>query len=471
MKNKKLKGGFTLVEVLTVIAIIAIVIVIALITFNSKISKSKEVTSSLAEKNIMDASLDYIKEFGESLQNWKYEYDEDGNPNTNSKYYCVTVGELINKGYFDDSILDDNIKFNNYVRLLKDDVKKTYDVSKLITPGVNDDVSLACDIYKVTFLDKDNNIIKIGDKEYQIEVPSGYKLSDSDFPNINSSSKYYSFQVGDSNFVYNGKWADDELGSIIDTGYVVERDMVLKIKYSLASGIGDAYLLKKGQQRPFAGESDESTRYSKGADIILSDNNGTSLADFVLKCSDTHNCVLALGDEDIYKFLTKETSEKLNDLKEKNGNIDWYVLKYVDGTWHLDGQVQSDFIVGFINLSRLDNNSFANCKYIDRNDSCNYSDGYNLAITVYNKDVTISSVSVMFKNFSTVVYSLDELTKVENNDKIFSESLGYYTNEKISKDKASNINSVVIKYTYNGVSKQYTYEYSYNGGVYIFGLN
>lgn len=317
MKNKKLKGGFTLVEVLTVIAIIAIVIVIALITFNSKISKSKEVTSSLAEKNIMDVSLDYIKEFGESLQNWKYEYDEGGNPNTNSKYYCVTVGELINKGYFDDSILDDNIKFNNYVRLLKDDVKKTYDVSKLITPGVNDDVSLACDIYKVTFLDKDNNIIKIGDKEYQIEVPSGYKLSDSDFPNINSSSKYYSFQVGDSNFVYNGKWADDELGSIIDTGYVVERDMVLKIKYSLASGIGDAYLLKKGQQRPFAGESDESTRYSKGADIILSDNNGTSLADFVLKCSDTHNCVLALGDEDIYKFLTKETSEKLNDLKEK----------------------------------------------------------------------------------------------------------------------------------------------------------
>lgn len=471
MKNKKLKGGFTLVEVLTVIAIIAIVIVIALMTFNSKISKSKEVASSLTEKNIIDASLDYIKEFGESLQNWKYQYDEDGNPNTNSKYYCVTVGELINKGYFNDSMLDDNIKFNTYVRLVKDDVKKTYDVSKLITPGVNDDASLACDIYKVTFLDKDNNIIKIDDKKYQIEVPSGYKLLNSDFPNIASNSEYYSFKVGGSKFVYNGNWADAESGSIIDVGYVVERDMVLKIKYSLASGLGDAYLLKKGQQRPFAGESDESIRYSKGADVVLKDNKGTSLADFVLSCPDTSNCVLALGDEDIYKYLTQETSEKLNSLKEKNGNIDWYVLKYVNGTWHLDGQVQSDFTVGFINLSRLDKNSFANCKYIDMDGYCNYSDGYNLAITVYNKDVSISSVSVMFKKFSTLVYSLDDLTKVENNNKIFSEPLGYYTNEKISKNKVSDISNVVIKYTYNGESKQYTYEYNYNNGIYIFELS
>lgn len=245
--------------------------------------------------------------------------------------------------------------------------------------------------------------------------------------------------------------------------------MLISIKYSLESGTGDAYLLKKGQQRPFAGESDENIRYNKGADIVLTDNNGTSLADFVLKCPDTSNCVLTLDNQEIYNYLTLETKNNLSNLGFMN-NIDWYVLKYVSGTWHLDGQIHSDFTIGFINLSRLDNNIYANCKYVNSNSSCNYNDGYNLAITTYDNNVSLISVTITYNDNTTTEYNLTNITKVENNKNIFSTQSGYYTNSKISKTKVQSIKHIIIKYHQNEEEKKATYKYSYNNGIYIFEL-
>ena len=467
MNKKNLKSGHSLIELLAVTVIIAIVITIVTISVTSKINTSKETGNKLTEENIIDTSLVYIKEFENTLENWKYEYDENVQPDTNQKYYCITVGELINKGYFDNNILNDNIKIDTYVKITKNDSNKTYITSDLITPQSTMNMNSICDKYTVTFVDKEGEIIKINDKYQQITVDSGYRLTSSDFPNITSNLEYYSFEEGNSRFVYSGRW-EDEFGNTIDSKYVVKRDIVIGIKYSLESGSGDAYLLKKGQQRPFAGESDEDIRYNKGADIVLTDNNGTSLADFVLNCPNTSNCVLTLDNQEIGNFLTLETKNTLSNLGLIN-NIDWYVLKYVNGTWHLDGQIRSDFTIGFINLSRLDNNIYANCKYINNNSTCNYSDGYNLAITTYNDNSSLTSLTITYTDNTTAEYNLTNLTK-EDNKNIFSTQSGYYTNSKISKTKVQNINSVTIKYQQNDEEKQATYKYSYNGGIYIFEL-
>ena len=471
MKEKKnFRGGYSLIELLAALFIIAIVITIIITSVTSRINISKEIGNNLTENNITEASIAYLKEFESSLSSWKYEYDEQGNPDTSSKYYCITVEELINKGYFSSNILSDNIKRNTYIKIIKNTLNQTYTTSGMITPNSEANYSTECNQYTVTFIDKEGDIININGKNQQMIVDSGYKLTSDDFPNITTNSEYYSFQEGSSKFIYNGKWEDEE-GDNITTDYTVKRDMIIKIKYSLESGNGDAYLLKKGQQRPFAGESDENIRYDKGADIILTDNNGTSLADFVLSCEDTSNCVLTLNDMEIYDYLTIETRETLSTLEKNSSNtIDWYVLKYVSGTWHLDGQIHSDFTIGFINLSRLTNNPYANCKYINNNSTCNYSDGYNLAITTYNDNTTISSVTITYNNNLTTEYNTSSLTKVEDDSTIFTTGIGYYTNNKISKTNSNQIKTVTINYQENNQPKQAIYKYTYNNGIYIFEL-
>lgn len=110
MKKKNLKSGFSLVELLAVIVIVSLVITIVTVSVTSRIRASKEIGSNLTKENIIDSAILYTKEYN-SLLNWQS--DDEG------KYYCVTVLELINSGYFTNSILDDNITKYTYVLVRK----------------------------------------------------------------------------------------------------------------------------------------------------------------------------------------------------------------------------------------------------------------------------------------------------------------------------------------------------------------
>ena len=451
------KRGYTLIELLAVVAIIAIIVGVLYFGIISYINNANKIAVKLTEENIRDLSVLYVKENYDDLEGWHYEYNADGSPNEDSRYYCVSVQELINKGYVNEEFNHEAITTDSYIKVIRNENNKTYD-SAFIEEN-------SCMEYTISFVDKNNAPVVINDIIYQRVVSGGYRLTDTDIPYISASSSYYKFVEGPSVFIYKG-WRD-QFGKIVDKDYVVKEDVIVKIMYSLESGYGDAYLLKKGHQRPFNGESDESVRYDKQADIILTDNGGTTLSDFVLNCEDTRNCVLSLDLGEINKFLSQETKEKLEKL-DNFENIDWYVLKYVSGTWHLDGQDRFAVNVGFVDLSKLDRGANANCRYLNNNSDCNGNSGYNLALTMYDK--TLVPIKLLFK-YSDKEFEYFDFVEINDNYKIISTDKGYYLKSTISKNQISKINSVVV--TYKGSSNvvyESKYNYTYGNGTYIFEL-
>ena len=111
-----------------------------------------------------------------------------------------------------------------------------------------------------------------------------------------------------------------------------------------------AYLLYDIYTRPEDGDPDSSLKYhrvKKSAKLEIVDDSNGSLARVVREAnsSKTKEAVLALGMDEINKYLTNETKRELATLNGKNllgrkYKIDWYVLKYnaKDNTWHLDGE-------------------------------------------------------------------------------------------------------------------------------------
>ena len=111
-----------------------------------------------------------------------------------------------------------------------------------------------------------------------------------------------------------------------------------------------AYLLYDIYTRPEDGDPDSSLKYhrvKRSAKLEIVDDSNGSLARVVREAnnSKTKEAVLALGMDEINKYLTNQTKRELatlngEDLLGRKYKIDWYVLKYnaKDNTWHLDGE-------------------------------------------------------------------------------------------------------------------------------------
>ena len=98
-KNYKI-NGYSLIELLATIAIISIVTVLIIFSINSSIINSNKNIDKITNENIADAAILYTKEYNSEINGWHFEYNTDGSINENSMYYCLSVQELINKGYF-----------------------------------------------------------------------------------------------------------------------------------------------------------------------------------------------------------------------------------------------------------------------------------------------------------------------------------------------------------------------------------
>ena len=97
------KEGFTLIELLAVIVILAIIALITTYTVNSIIENARKSLSDTQKENIEEAAKTY--------------YLKEG-MNTNDT--CVSVDELIEKGYIEKSeVLDpkDKEKMTGYVKI------------------------------------------------------------------------------------------------------------------------------------------------------------------------------------------------------------------------------------------------------------------------------------------------------------------------------------------------------------------
>lgn len=111
-KKDKTKKGFTLVELLAVIVVITLISSVGIITYLKTINNSKSKATLLAINNIKEAAYLYSKEGTDEIE-WVNSYDKYGKES--GKYACVSVQQLINKGYFKNNFLDKEIYKNSKI--------------------------------------------------------------------------------------------------------------------------------------------------------------------------------------------------------------------------------------------------------------------------------------------------------------------------------------------------------------------
>jgi len=125
-KNKRIPNGFTMIELLATLVIIAIISTLAITAISSNIQQTTKKIKSQNEKMIQEASLSYIKEFGNTIYTWKQ------NEKNKEKYYCLSIAELINTGYLKENIIDENIIKDSFIKITQNIDNKTYKISELV---------------------------------------------------------------------------------------------------------------------------------------------------------------------------------------------------------------------------------------------------------------------------------------------------------------------------------------------------
>ena len=210
-KKDKTKKGFTLVELLAVIVVIILISGVGIITYLKTINNSKSKATLLAINNIKEAAYLYSKEGTDEIE-WVNSYDKKGKES--GKYACVSVQQLINKGYFKDNFLDkeiyknSKIDKNTFIEVsmgtnndnLKVVVNKNYNTKdKCIGSAINGDLfhlklgklERYTDTIKLKVSSKDNDIIP---KNYIVSIDGKQETTSADgkvaFNGLTNSTSY-----------------------------------------------------------------------------------------------------------------------------------------------------------------------------------------------------------------------------------------------------------------------------------------
>lgn len=110
MNNK----GFTLVEFLVTLLIVGIIFTVSNYVITNTFSMTNKNALEITINNIKSSSKDYIYEFIDN-SDWIDNYD-------NTEYVCISIGDLIEKGYFNDSILNERIKKEYLVKVIRNKI-------------------------------------------------------------------------------------------------------------------------------------------------------------------------------------------------------------------------------------------------------------------------------------------------------------------------------------------------------------
>ena len=123
MNGKLNNKGFTLVELLATIAVLSLVILISIYVSVEVIDTAKTKSYMVTKNEIEKQATNYLIENSNRLF---FEPVIDG-----KEYYCITVENLIDMGYFKNKILkskkskNDTVKANDYIYVLRDSNTKT----------------------------------------------------------------------------------------------------------------------------------------------------------------------------------------------------------------------------------------------------------------------------------------------------------------------------------------------------------
>lgn len=109
--KKKKEYGFTLIELLITIGILAIIVSIAFVLYRNYSDSIKDKVTELEKKELIDSASMYYAEFGQSPDYLSYETEEEiDGVKKNVTYSCISVLNLVDKGYYKKKVAAD--KFN-----------------------------------------------------------------------------------------------------------------------------------------------------------------------------------------------------------------------------------------------------------------------------------------------------------------------------------------------------------------------
>ena len=125
------KKGFTLIELLVTIVIVGLAVGVSIYGIVKIIEKTEERKIALSISNIKEAARIYSSEADSN--SWKENANDTGND-----FFCVTVGELMNKGLIDkNATLGDNITKDNFVVVKRNKITLSV-VKEIITEKIKE---------------------------------------------------------------------------------------------------------------------------------------------------------------------------------------------------------------------------------------------------------------------------------------------------------------------------------------------
>ena len=130
------RKGFTLVELLVTIVIIGLVAGFSIFGIINVVNNSKEKVTVINEKSIKEAANIYSNEADSS--SWKKNSDYDA--------FCVTVGELMNKGFLEKNSIIENKKIDKdtYVIVKRNNITFSIISEEIVPDIVGDEYNKIC---------------------------------------------------------------------------------------------------------------------------------------------------------------------------------------------------------------------------------------------------------------------------------------------------------------------------------------
>lgn len=317
-KKDKTKKGFTLVELLAVIVVIILISGVGIITYLKTINNSKSKATLLAINNVKEAAYLYSKEGTDEIE-WVNSYDKYGKES--GKYACVSVQQLINKGYFKDNFFDkeiykgSEITKNTFIEVsmgtnndnLKVVVNKNYNTKdKCIGSAINgnlfhlrlgNDSKSYTDTIKLKVSSKDNDIIP---KNYIVSIDDVSKKEESTtgevtFKKLTNSTSY---KIKACMITEKGNYYCDYFS-------ILTKDFI-KPKFNIDSGWQKAKTININyDDTPIYGQ--------KGSHYFTSEVSGEVKKGTVYRCNDDYSVCSSNSDGIVefgknYKLNGKEVS-------------------------------------------------------------------------------------------------------------------------------------------------------------------
>jgi len=103
MDNKKRKG-FTLIELLATIAVLSLLLIVGGVAVFNVIDKSNEMSNEITFSTIKSSAINYVNEYNNKSDYWAPE--KNGNILTGNEFTCITIQQLINKGFIKENPID-----------------------------------------------------------------------------------------------------------------------------------------------------------------------------------------------------------------------------------------------------------------------------------------------------------------------------------------------------------------------------